>query len=246
MTLGQRIIEIATGELGVREEPPGSNRGPVEKYQEGWGLGTGWPWCGGFVAWVWRQAGVDTDLAHPATAVMCQRAEAQGRLGPPRPGAAIIWCGTHTGVVTHVGDGVVHTIEGNSGDMVTRRVRATTAARFIIPPGLDAEPPKPAAYWLEDPAAQPRLVGPWRRERTRDRNLTRLNPAVRATATPVTTGTGRYGIRIGPRRRYGPWATALARDGAQAVLEGRLGRRLRPYRTGIAVAGAAEDLGKTT
>lgn len=50
-----RVIEVAMGELGNTEYPPGSNR---VKY---WSIfGQGWqgqPWCLAFIAWVFAQAG---------------------------------------------------------------------------------------------------------------------------------------------------------------------------------------------
>ncbi|MDE1170785.1 MAG: CHAP domain-containing protein [Verrucomicrobium sp.] len=59
-TLLAKLADVAEGELGVAERPPGSNRGPrVETYQAVCHLAdsepTGWPWCAAFVCWCVKQ-----------------------------------------------------------------------------------------------------------------------------------------------------------------------------------------------
>jgi len=51
-----KLADIAEGEIGTAERPPGSNSGPrVEIYQAVCSLAssqpTGWPWCAAFVCW---------------------------------------------------------------------------------------------------------------------------------------------------------------------------------------------------
>jgi len=51
----QKVMEIARGELGYTEYPPGSNRTKYwQEYGEGW---QGQPWCVAFLWWCFRQAG---------------------------------------------------------------------------------------------------------------------------------------------------------------------------------------------
>lgn len=247
------VIAIAERELGVTEDPRGSNSGArVRRYQAATHLaGTGWPWCAAFVEWVWEQAGLRDTAADPSTWWFWKRAEARGEIGPPRPGGAIIWPGTHTGLVVAVdrAAGVVHTIEGNTNDQVARRVRSMEGAVFATPTGLDAGPVEVPLYWLEDVGAEIRVLGPWRLLAWAQRALDGLAPATRAQAAIVRPGTGGYAIRVG-RRVYGPWRAQRARDDARGVLEYRLGRRLRPYRTAAPApplqGGPAEALGRTT
>ncbi len=56
---GQKIAAIATAELGVAEQPPGSNDAPrIAQYRTATtGSGVG-PWCAYFTSWVAQQAGV--------------------------------------------------------------------------------------------------------------------------------------------------------------------------------------------
>ena len=50
-----KVLEIARGELGVCESPPGSNR---VKYWEDYDPAyQGQPWCVAFLWWVFQQAG---------------------------------------------------------------------------------------------------------------------------------------------------------------------------------------------
>lgn len=246
------IIAVAERELGVHEVPWGSNSGTrVQRYQSATHLaGTGWPWCAAFVEFCWERAGLTDHPADPSTALMYQRAKARGELGRPRPGGAILWPGTHTGLVVAVdlARELVHTIEGNTSDQVARRVRAIAGAVFVNPRDLADGPVTVPLYWLEDVGAPVAVYGPWRVRAWAERKLASLDPETRRIASIVTPGTGGYAIRVG-RRLYGPWRDQDARDDARKVLEARLGRTLRPYRTETAPAelqpASAEELGRT-
>lgn len=51
-------LNVAITQIGVKEEPPGSNTGPqVKKYLISVGLGPN-PWCLAFVHWCYRQCGI--------------------------------------------------------------------------------------------------------------------------------------------------------------------------------------------
>lgn len=69
MTVRENALRVAIGELGVKEEPAGSNSGPrVRQYQAATSLGgTGWPWCMAFVCWCYKQSG--HKLAYPTASV---------------------------------------------------------------------------------------------------------------------------------------------------------------------------------
>ena len=69
MTVREKALRKAIPELGVHEEPPGSNSGPrVRQYQAATNLGgTGWPWCMAFVCWCYKQAG--HPLPYPTASV---------------------------------------------------------------------------------------------------------------------------------------------------------------------------------
>lgn len=62
MTLGARALEVAVSQLGVRESPPRSNRGPaVDRYLRAVRLDPergSYAWCAAFVSWCIQAASV--------------------------------------------------------------------------------------------------------------------------------------------------------------------------------------------
>jgi len=270
MTAGERAAARAAKYEGTREVPMASNRGPdVDRWQRPWGMGYGWPWCGAFAAAMvaWGLTGREDDvqdprtgmppIGHPSTAVMSQRAKAQGAIIPhPVPGAYIIWPGTHVGVCADYSPDGRHvvTLEGNSGHMVARRTRAYGRGTGVIiaaPPGIrraaKLEPTR--RYYVEDTAAArlTKRYGPWRTKAMRERAISRLPAADRKRVRRVRIGK-RYGFEVGPPRVYGPWATPAARDRAAKALANRLQRPLRRYSLPIPRRAtlSADALGQTT
>lgn len=255
MTKGDEVVQVALGEVGVQEQPPGSgsNSGPrIREYQASTDLGgTGWPWCGAFVQWVWERAKVSTKACSASTQVFSDRAQAMGMTGAPRPGAAFVIPGVHTGLlVASAGGSTWHTCEGNSGDMVARRVRNISGCVIVVPKELATTPPRPHLYWFEDAGAKKsqRLLGPWRGKRglQKAKDVARKQP--RALKPRVKNlPRNRYGVLVGERSLYGPWPTKAQRDAAMRVIHNRVNRPLRPYSTVAPVERASADaLGKTT
>jgi hypothetical protein len=127
---GQAILNAVRGEVGVREQPPGSNDSPrIAQYRQATaGSGVG-PWCAYFVSWAARQAGVplgDAGQGFGRVDDVYAWAQRTGKAipagtGKPQPGDLIVW-DEHIGVVESVDpNGAIHTIEGNSSDQVARR-----------------------------------------------------------------------------------------------------------------------------
>jgi CHAP domain len=127
---GQAIVDIARREIGVREQPPGSNDAPrIARYRQATaGSGVG-PWCAYFASWAARQAGVplgDSGQGFGRVDDVWAWAERSGKAipagsGTPHPGDLVVW-DEHIGIVESVGaDGSVTTIEGNSSDQVAER-----------------------------------------------------------------------------------------------------------------------------
>jgi cell wall-associated NlpC family hydrolase len=134
---GQRIAAIATAELGVSEQPLGSNDGPrIAEYRTATaGSGVG-PWCAYFTSWVAARAGVSigrdgSGLGYVPT--VKRWAEDTGRYIPAGAGAAqvgdlVVFDRGGDGVLDHIGvvtgvspDGGIQTVEGNSSDRVSAR-----------------------------------------------------------------------------------------------------------------------------
>jgi len=247
MTAGEKVAREAEKYVGVHENPVGSNRGKPypEAWQAHWNMGTGWPWCAAFAEAMFRNAGVSDDgIGHPSTAVMYARAKDKGAIVKrPYPGAYLLWPGTHVGIIIRdLGGGVCLTVEGNSGDAVRYKRRAYAGAVIVAPVAVrQHRQARPARrYYLEDRSARPRLVGPWRTKAQREKALRNVKGFIRR----VRVGK-RFGAYVGPRRVYGPWGTVRERDKARGVLEGRIGRRLRPYSQPVKqVKVSAEEMGK--
>jgi hypothetical protein len=131
-TAGPRALAFAQQEIGQAEQPPGSNDSPrIAEYRTataGSGIG---PWCAYFVSWAARNAGAplgEAGQGFGSVSAVASWAQRTGRWNPaasgqpPQAGDLIVWGGQHIGIVESVdADGKVHTIEGNSSNMVTRR-----------------------------------------------------------------------------------------------------------------------------
>lgn len=247
------VVSIALRQVGVSEHPPGSNSGTrVRQYQASTDLGgTGWPWCAAFVEWVWARAGLDTSICSPSTQTFADRARAARATGSPRPGAAFIIPGTHTGLlVAPAGGNIWHTVEGNSGDAVARRVRDLSGTYIAFPRGLAAAPAAPRLYWFSDPGAKKtqRLLGPWRGKRglAAARKVAAARPRWEQPRVK-RVGPNRFAVLIGQRSIYGPWHDSNSRDAALRVIRKRTGRTLRPYSSPRPHKRVTADaLGKTT
>ena len=129
---GAAVLNLVRGELGVTEEPPGSNESArIARYRQATAGAPGpGPWCAYFVSWAAREAGVplgDSGQGFGRVDDVYAWAQQAGKAIPngpgarPQPGDLIVW-DEHIGVVESVAaDGSVTTIEGNSSHMVARR-----------------------------------------------------------------------------------------------------------------------------
>jgi CHAP domain len=127
---GARALAAAQAEVGVAEQPPGSNDSArIAQYRQATaGSGVG-PWCAYFVSWAAQQAGApigEQGQGMGATIAVEEWGRRTGRAlppgQPPQPGDLIVWGSRHIGIVESVGaDGSINTIEGNSSDSVARR-----------------------------------------------------------------------------------------------------------------------------
>jgi CHAP domain len=127
---GQAMVNLARQEVGVREQPPGSNNGArISQYRQATaGSGVG-PWCAYFTSWAARNAGVplgDSGQGFGRVDDVYAWAQRTGKAipagsQPPQPGDLIVW-DEHIGIVESVdADGTIHTVEGNSSDRVSER-----------------------------------------------------------------------------------------------------------------------------
>ncbi len=128
VTVGGKALGFAKLELGVKEHPAGSNRGPrVDQFEAACGI-QGQPWCACFVVFCLREAGWKTtgwNQAYvPAWVAVAHLGQHGVRVigsGEVRAGDLVAFDWEHNGVADHIGfcRGPVHggefqTIEGNT------------------------------------------------------------------------------------------------------------------------------------
>jgi cell wall-associated NlpC family hydrolase len=131
-------VNVAISQLGVMENPLGSNKGPeVNQYLASVGLNPGLFWCAAFVYWCFNKAAIKLGRANPLVKTggcLAHWNNTQGKkittdaaLDNPsliKPGHIFIinhgGGAGHTGIVEKVQNGFIHTIEGNSNDSGSR------------------------------------------------------------------------------------------------------------------------------
>lgn len=157
MATVQELLGLYRAELGVREVPMGSNRGPrIRQYQASTGAYNA-AWCVSFLQFgLWR-LGVPRIANRSAGVFYCvDWARKNGLLRySPKPGyfAAYMWSAGHIGVVEEVSAGGFMAIEGNAANSVRRKWRDGRNTVFIKVPGVDygtkrVIPPKPKPLWV--------------------------------------------------------------------------------------------------
>jgi putative peptidoglycan binding protein/CHAP domain-containing protein len=136
----KRVLEIAASQVGVLEEPTGSNRGPqIDEYLRCVGIDPACgcnPWCAAFVYWCFHEAAAELGVANPAVQTggvldMWTRAGSSGvkrissveALAQPslvRPGCVFVLStgsgNGHTGLVEWTDGDRLATIEGNTNE----------------------------------------------------------------------------------------------------------------------------------
>jgi CHAP domain len=138
------MVQIAQGEVGQAEQPPGSNNSArIAMYRSATvGAMAGEPWCAYFVSWVAHQAGMplgDHGQGFGYVGDIWNWAQSAGRAVPngagvkPNPGDLIVFGDHHVGLVEKVlPDGSIQTIEGNYSDQVSRVVRGAGEATGYV------------------------------------------------------------------------------------------------------------------
>lgn len=143
-SLGLQALAVATSQIGVLEQPPGSNSGPqVDRYlssvgvKPGVGPAANRAWCAAFAYWCFNTAAQSLGLGNPVVktggvlkhwaeakanpaATLHRKGQAMADLSRIKPGFIFIYdfgkgLG-HTGIVERMEAGRLITIEGNIND----------------------------------------------------------------------------------------------------------------------------------
>jgi len=158
------VLDVARSQLGVREEPRGSND---VVYSRWWGLRAAW--CAMFVSWcAWQAKATDIIPRHCYTPSGANWFKKAGRwhTAGPKVGDLVYFEWPHMGRICHVGlveavraDGSIVTLEGNTdvaggrtGGMVMRHARRAFIAgygrpAYTIPVPRPTPTPRPLPRW---------------------------------------------------------------------------------------------------
>lgn len=143
---GEQALQVALQEVGVKEQPPGSNRGPrVDQYQGG---SKGQYWCCHFVSWCVEQTGKSPFGHRAAVSSLRKWGKSNGKYTPseraqPQPGDIFTksrydkagkLVGGHTGFVQSYNpdNRTVRTVEGNVRDKVMELTRSLSSLDGFI------------------------------------------------------------------------------------------------------------------
>ena len=143
-----KLLAVAAGEVGVTEEPVGSNHVVYNTWYYGREVsGSAYPWCMVFVQWCFAQAGVPLPARTASCGALMRAAQKAGSwvVSGYQAGDVVIYDfgnGTdHCGIVESAAEGSVTTIEGNTGTgndanggQVQRRRRSTALVVGAVRP----------------------------------------------------------------------------------------------------------------
>ncbi len=136
---GLAALQVAESQVGVTEQPPGSNDGPqIAEYRTAaQGAYAGAPWCAYFVSWCASQAGApigDHGQGLGSVSEITDWARSTGRLTQtPAPGELILFGTEHVGIVKSVNaDGSLTTVEGNASNGVREETRWPSEATGYV------------------------------------------------------------------------------------------------------------------
>jgi hypothetical protein len=138
----QGILSAAESQVGVTEQPPGSNDGPqISVYRDAVaGASPSQPWCASFVSWAAAQAGEpigSSGQGLDSVQQITDWASSTGRLLPatstPSPGDLILFGDRHVGIVEAVNsNGSLTTVEGNYANSVQYVQRSPSEATGYV------------------------------------------------------------------------------------------------------------------
>lgn len=133
-------IKWAASKIGFYREEFGPNRGKHLDFLEGtFGFPNGGePWCAMFATTALTHGGVNAECRsdYVPTIRAWANAGTHGYLRvttKPAAGHLFMLGGQHTGIVEKVDGDIIHTIEGNEGDVVTRNTRGASSVDYAVP-----------------------------------------------------------------------------------------------------------------
>lgn len=156
MATVEKILSIAKGEMGTKENPANSNNVKYNTWYYGRAVNdtatSKYPWCMAFVQWVFAQAGMKLPCRTASCSALLNwyKTNRPTRVvKTPEPGDIVIYNFGHTGIVEAAGNPTIVAIEGNTspgaagsqsnGGMVCRRTRSMSLVTAYIRPEYEEE-----------------------------------------------------------------------------------------------------------
>lgn len=168
-TTVKKILEIARKEIGVTEYPANSNKVKYNTAYYGREVsGAAYPWCCAFIWWLFQQAGAKELFFNGGKTASCTtlmnyyKNKNQFKTSNPKAGDLVFFNfdkntadAEHIGIVENVNNGIVITIEGNTGTTndanggaVMRRERRTSTILGYATPNYYIENEK--IGWIQE------------------------------------------------------------------------------------------------
>lgn len=155
MTHADALLDIARAQLGIAEDPAGSNRVKYNAWYYGREVsGSAYPWCMAFVQWCCHEAGAGLPLRTASCGSLMRAAKKAGCwvTRELQPGDVAIYdfpggaATDHCGIIERVDGNTVTAIEGNTsekgsqsnGGMVCRRTRPRSQLVGAVRPAFRA------------------------------------------------------------------------------------------------------------
>lgn len=118
----EQIINRALGEVGIKENPPNSNRVKYNDWYYGKSVsGSSFPWCMTFIQWIYKDSGL-LPIKTASCSALYNEFKKRGQIvKDPQPGDIVFFkwntsnypC-QHVGLVVSVGGASIVTVEGNT------------------------------------------------------------------------------------------------------------------------------------
>ena len=149
----EKIIALAEKQIGISEEPPGSNNVKYNTVYYGGHVSGEFPWCVVFVWWLFDQLMLSSEFCDGQKTAYCPfvvdfaKRHNAWITDNYQPGDCVMmdWDGDgtadHIGLVTNVLGTALTTIEGNCGDKVAQMTRSTVNVMGAYRPSYKNEKP---------------------------------------------------------------------------------------------------------
>lgn len=158
MVTPNQIIKKAISQIGIKENPSGSNNVKYNTDYYGRAVsGSAYPWCCAFVWWVFKECGASElfydgkKTAYCPTVESFYKSKGQWHTSNPKVGDLVLFDFSKKGIAGHIGilekinaDGTYTTIEGNTsasnqanGGCVMRRTRQRMSIRGFARPNYN-------------------------------------------------------------------------------------------------------------